>query len=112
MGGPADGDDHQEAGQNQANPGHQADLGLRVFVLHADAVGQDEQAEAAQHTADDGHGTCGLQVRGQNQQGVVVLALLLAGTLHHAGHPQALQSDLLTQTEKETFTHFIFSFIF
>lgn len=102
VGGPADGDDHQEAGQQQAYPGHQADLGLGVFVLHAGgevgAAEQDEEAEAAEQAADDGHGAGGLQVGGQNQQGVVVLTLLLAGTLHHAVHPQALLTALLTHT--------------
>lgn len=101
---PADGDDHQEAGQQQAYPGHQADLGLGVFVLHTGgevgAAEEDEEAEAAEHAADDGHGPGGLQVGGQHQQGVVVLALLLAGTLHHTLHPQARLSALLTQTEE------------
>lgn len=100
MGRPADGDDHQEAGQQQAYPSHQADLGFGVFVLNAGGeVGtaeQDEEAEAAEHGADDGHGTGGLQVRGQHQQRVVVLALLLAGTLHDTGRPQALLTALLT----------------
>lgn len=103
--GPADGDDHQDAGQQHAHPGHQAHLGLGVFVLYAGGeVGpaeQDEEAEAAQHAADDGQGSGGLQVRGQHQQGVVVLALLLAGTLHHTVRPQALLSALLTHTEKK-----------
>lgn len=101
MGGPADGDDDHEAGQQEAHPGHQADLWLGVFVLYAGGeVGpaeQDEDAEAGEHAADDGQGAGGLQVRGQHQQGVVVLALLLAGTLHHAVRPQALLTPLLTQ---------------
>lgn len=108
--GPADGDDHQEAGEQQAHPGHQADLGLGVLVLYAGGeVGpaeQDEEAEAAEHAGDDGHGAGGLQVTGQHQQGVIVLALLLAGALHHTVHPQALLTALLTHThtQKDVFT--------
>lgn len=102
VGRPADGDDGQQAGQQQADPGHQADLGLGLFVLHAGgevgAAEDDEQAEAAEKDADDGHGPGGLQVRGQNQQGVVVLALLLSGTLNHAVHPEALLNALHAQT--------------
>lgn len=68
MRGPADGDDHQEAGQQQAYPGHQADLGLGLFILHTGgkigAAEEDEEAEAAEHAADDGHGPGGLQVGG------------------------------------------------
>lgn len=104
VGEPADGDDHQEAGQQQAHPGRQADLGLDVLVLHAGGeVGpaeQDEEAEAAQHAADDGHGAGGLQIRGQHQHGVVALALLLAGTLHHTARPQAVVISLLTHRQK------------
>lgn len=102
VGRPADGDDDQEAGQQQAYPGHQADLGLGVLVLHAGgevgAAEQDEQADAAEHAADDGHGAGGLQVRGQHQQGVVALTLLLPGALHHTVGPQALLSALWRQS--------------
>lgn len=49
VGRPADGDDHQEAGQQQPHPGHQADLGLGVFVLDAggevSSAEEDEEAE-------------------------------------------------------------------
>lgn len=105
VGGPADRDDHQDASQQQADPRHQADLGLGVFVLHTggevSTAEQDQEAEAADHAADDGQGTGSLHVRRQHQQGVVVLALLLAGTLHHTGRPQALLTALLTQTDRK-----------
>lgn len=116
VGGPADGDDHQEARQQQAHRGHQAHLGLDVFVLYAGgevgAAEEDEQAEAAEHAADDGQRAGGLQFRGQLQQGVVVLALLLAGALHHTGRPQALLTALLnTHTHKERGTRYGFQYI-
>lgn len=94
VGGPADGDDDQQAGQQQPHAAHQVDLGFGVLVLDAGgevgAAEHDEEAEGGQHAADDGHGAGGLQVGGQHQDGVVVLALLLARALHHALHPQTL----------------------
>lgn len=106
MCGPADGDDEQEAREHQPHPGHQADLGLDFFVLDADGeVGpaeQDEEAEAAQQAADDGHGPGGLQVGGQLQHGLEPLTLLLAGTLHHTGHPQAFLIALHRERRRRT----------
>lgn len=91
MSGPADRDDRQEACHHQGDPSHQADLGLGIFTLYTGGeVGageEDEEAEGAEHAADDDHGAGCLKIRGQDQQGVVVLTLLLTSALHHTGHP-------------------------
>lgn len=106
---PADRDDHEDASQQHAHPGHQADLGLDVFVFQTGGkVGpaeKNEQAEAAEHAADDGQSSGSLPVCAQIQQGFKVLALLLASTLHHTGGPQALLTPLLTHREEEIYNY-------
>lgn len=102
VGGPGDGNQHTEAGEDEENPACERDARLGPAVvpgaggaLHAAAghgAGEPSHKDGQTH---EGPGR--LDVGGQGQHGVVRLALHVARGLVDAVHPDALPLDLRGQ---------------
>lgn len=102
VGGPGNGNQHAQAGQNEENPARERDARLGAAVvpgaggaLHA-AAGHGA-GEPAHEDGQAHEGAGGLDVRGQGQHGVVCLTLHVTCGLVDAVHPDAFPLDLRGQ---------------
>lgn len=98
VGGPADGDQHQEASDDEDDPWSDGYFALLDFILNK--VGalatyhSEKDPEDPDNDCYDDERSGGLQVLRQGQEGVIDLALHLTRALSYAVHPQTLPDHL------------------
>lgn len=98
VGGPADGDQHQEASDDEDDACSDGHFALLHFILNKvgalAAHHSEEDPEDPDDDCYDDQRSGGLQVLRQRQEGVVDLALHLTRALSYAVHPQTLPDHL------------------